>query len=104
MQSLLHQMRQLKEENEELQAQMSSLGSSQSRQPQSQWTASRRTDEIPRNTEFLSGSRTTWYEEELSPARQVQLDKGTDSTRVSTKRRHEKKSCLSYAMRAQLEP
>lgn len=36
MQSLLRQTRQLKEENEELCAQMSSMGPSQSWQPQSQ--------------------------------------------------------------------
>ena len=106
MQYLLCQTRRLKEENEELRAQMSSLGPSQSRQPQSQRTASRRTDEasFPGNAEFPSSSHTTQYEEEFLLARQVQLDEGTDSTRVSTKMRHDRKSRLSDAMRARLEP
>ena len=44
MHSLLLQMKRLKQENEELQAQMSASGPFQSRHSQSQQIASRRTD------------------------------------------------------------
>ena len=73
MHSLLLQMKRLKQENEELQAQMSASGPFQSRHPQSQQIASRRTDEesFPRNTEFSSGSYMTRFEEELSPTHQT---------------------------------
>ena len=42
--------------------------------------------------------------EEFSPTRQVQLDESIDSTRVSTKRRRNKRSRLSNSMRAWLGP
>ena len=106
MQSLIRQTRRLKEENEELHAQMSSTSLSQSQQPQSQRMASRQTDEtfFPRNVEFSSSSHTTRFEKEFSPAYQVQQDESTDFTRVSTKRRRDRRSRLSDAMRAQLGP
>ena len=70
MQSLLYQMKRLKQENEELQAQMSASGPSQSRHPQSQQTTSRRIDEayFLRNTEFSSSSYTRRSKEGFSPA------------------------------------
>ena len=106
MQSLLRQTRRLKEKNEELHVQMSSAGSSQSQKPQSQWIVSRRTDKtsFPGNVEFYSSSHTARYEEEFSPAFQVQLDKGIDSTLLSMKKRCDKRSWLSDAMRARLGP
>ncbi|KAL6314323.1 hypothetical protein AAG906_019023 [Vitis piasezkii] len=50
--------------------------------------SSRRTDEtsFPGNTEFSCGSYTRQSKEEVLPAHQMQLDKGTDSTRASMKR------------------
>lgn len=106
MQSLLRQTRRLKEKNEELHVQMSSAGSSQSQKPQSQWIVSRRTDKTSflGNAEFYSSNHTTRSEEEFSPAFQVQLDKGIDSTILSMKKRRDKRSWLSDAMRARLEP
>ncbi|KAL6313467.1 hypothetical protein AAG906_005413 [Vitis piasezkii] len=43
-------------------------------------------------------------EEELSPTHEVQLDEISDSTRVSTKRRCDRRSCLSDAMQVGLGP
>ena len=83
---------------------MSSASPSQSRQPRSQRMASKRTDEVSfhGNVEFPFGNHTMQYEEEFSPTRQVQLDESFDSTRVSTKMRHDKRSGLSNTMRAWL--
>ena len=82
MHFLLCQTKRLKQENEQLRAQMLASGPSQSQHPQSQQTTLRRTDEasFPRNTEFSSGNYTTQFEEELSPTHQTQLDEDTDST------------------------
>nr|CAN69938.1 hypothetical protein VITISV_038782 [Vitis vinifera] len=68
--------------------------------------ASRHTDEVSfhGNIEFPSGNHTMRDEEELSPTRQVQLDESSESTRVSTKRRRDRRSRLSDAMRAWLGP
>ena len=62
MHSLLLQTKRLKQENEELQAQMSTSGPSQSRHPQSQQIGSRQIDEasFPRNTEFSQLHDTVW--------------------------------------------
>ncbi|RVW60189.1 hypothetical protein CK203_088214 [Vitis vinifera] len=67
----VEEARRLKEENEELRAQMSLVGPSQSRQTRSHRIASRRTNEasFPRNETFPFGSHTTGSEEELSPTR-----------------------------------
>ena len=85
---------------------MSTSGFSQSRHPQSQQTASRWTDEafFPKNTEFTSGSYMAQFEEELSPASQMKVDEGTDSTQALMKRRCDRRSCLSNALRARLGP
>ena len=58
MQALLHQMKRLRKENEELQAQMSTVGPSQSWHTQSRQTASRQTIEasFPEGIEFSFGS------------------------------------------------
>ena len=81
-------------------------GPSQSRHPQIQQTAARRTDEasFPENTEFSSDNYTRRSEEEVSPTRQTQLNEGADSTRTSMKSRHGRRSHLSDAMWARLGP
>ncbi|RVW13325.1 hypothetical protein CK203_088990 [Vitis vinifera] len=75
-------------------------GPSQSRHPQIQQTAARRTDEasFPENTEFSSDNYTRRSEEEVSPTRQTQLNEGADSTRTSMKSRHGRRSHLSDAI------
>ena len=85
---------------------MSASDPSKSRHPQSQQIASRWTDKafFLGNIEFSFGSYTTQSEEELSPARQMQLDEGTDSTQTSMKRRRDRMSCLSDTMWALLRP
>ncbi|RVW84893.1 hypothetical protein CK203_039518 [Vitis vinifera] len=104
IQSLLRQTKRLKQENEELRAQMLALGLSQSWHPQSQQTALRQTDEtsFSRNTEFSSSSYMTRSEEELSLAHQTQLDEGIDFTQTSMKKRQDKRSNLSDTLRARL--
>ena len=98
-------MKRLKQENEELWAQMSVSGTSQSWHPQSQQTTWRRIDEasFPENTEFSSGYMRR-YEEEVSLAHQTQLNEGIDSTQTSMNRRWGKRSHLSNAMLARLGP
>ena len=44
------------------------------------------------------------FEEELSPASQMKVDEGTDSTQALMKRRCDRRSCLSNALRARLGP
>ncbi|KAL6311133.1 hypothetical protein AAG906_012618 [Vitis piasezkii] len=58
---------------------------------------------FPRNVEFPWRSHDT-IEEELSPTHEVQLDEISDSTRVSTKRRCDRRSRLSDAMQVGLGP
>ena len=105
IQSLFRQTKRLKQENEELRAQIA-LGFSQSWHPQSQQIALRQTDEtsFPRNTEFSSSSYMTRYEEEFSLAHQTQLDEGFDFTQTSMKMRQDRRSHLSDALRARLGP
>lgn len=73
IQSLLHQTRWLKKENEEVRAQMSLVGLSKSQQPQTQRTTSRWTNKasFPGNVKFPFGSHTTRFDEEFLPAHQV---------------------------------
>ena len=106
IQSLLHQTRWLKKENEELCAQMSLAGLSKSQQPQTQRTTSRRTDKASflGNVKFPFRSHTTRSDEEFLPAHQVQLDEGIDSTQVSTKKRRDRRLRLSNVIRAWLGP
>ena len=84
MQTLFYQTKQLIEENEELQAQMSVAGPSQSRHTQSQQTTSRQIVETsyPEGTKFSYGSYSRQSKEESSSDRQMQLDEGINSTRV----------------------
>ena len=105
MQSLIRQTRRLKEENEELCAQMSSAGPSQSRQPRSQQITLKCTNEASflRNAEFPLAHMMR-SEEEFSPNHEVQLDEIFDSTQVSTKRRCDRRSRLSDAMQVGLGP
>ena len=44
------------------------------------------------------------FEEKSTPTYQAPLDESSDSTRISTKRRRDRRSQLSDAMRARLRP
>ena len=106
MQALLHKTRRLREENEVLRIQVSSSGPLHSRQPRSQRTNSRQNEEAmyPRNVEFLYNEQGMQPEQRFSPACHAPQDESSNSTRVLTKKRRNRKSQLLDAMRARLEP
>ena len=106
VQSLLYETRKLREENDVLRAQVSSSGPSHDRKPKSQRTNSKLNKEVsfPRNMKLPYGSQEIRPNEKLSPAYQMLLNKSFDSTRVSTKRRHDKRSQLFDVMQAWLRP
>lgn len=100
VQALLQETRRLRKENEVLQFQASSSGPPHSQQPRSRWTNSSQNEEAwyPGNAESLSneyGIRP--YERPLPPCHAPQ-DQSSDSTRVSSKRRRDRKSQLSDTM------
>ena len=101
MQTLLRQMERWREENEELRAQISTVGPSQSPKK-----TLRRTVEASflKGIEFSSGSYSRQPEEEPSLAHQMQLDEDTSSTRASRKMRSSRGLHLSDAMRTWLGP
>ena len=106
VQSLLQETRRLKEENDVLHIQVSSSSPPCSRQPRSQRANSRQNEEAtyPGNAEFPCNELERMLEQRSPPACHTQQDESSDSTRVSTKRKCDRKSQLSDAMRARLGP
>ncbi|KAL6328428.1 hypothetical protein AAG906_034572 [Vitis piasezkii] len=106
VQALLQETRRLREENDVLHIQVSSSGPPCSRQPRSQRANSRQNEEVtyPGKAEFLSNESEMMPEQRSPLACHTQQDESLDSTRVSTKRRRDRKSQLSDAMRARLGP
>lgn len=106
MQALLHETRRLREENKVLRIQVSSLGPPRSQQPKSQRMNSRQNEETsyPGNVKFPFDEWERQPEERFPPVCQAPLDEGFDSTRVSAKRRCDRKSQQSNAMRARQGP
>ena len=85
---------------------MSSSGPPCSRQPKSQRTNSKQNDEVSYlgNAKFPSEEQGMQPEERSPSAYHAPLDESSDSTRVSTKRRHDKRSQLLDAIFARLGP
>ena len=106
VQALLQETRRLREENDVLHIQVSSSSPPCSRQPRSQWVNSRQNEEAtyPGNAEFPSNESERMLEQRSPLAYHTQQDESSDSTRVSTKRKRDKKSQLSDTMRARLGP
>ena len=106
MQALLCKTRRLKEENEVLRIQLSSSGPPRSQQPRSQQTNSRQNEEAtyPGNAEFLSNEQEIQPKERSPPTCHASQDESSESTHISAKKRHDRKSQLSDAMRARLGP
>ena len=99
MQTLLREMRRLREENEVLHIQESSSSPPCSQQPKSQRTNSKQNEEVsfPNSQEALP-------EEKLPLTIPTPLDENSYSTRILTKRRRDKRLQLSDAMRPWLGP
>ncbi|KAL6322071.1 hypothetical protein AAG906_003475 [Vitis piasezkii] len=99
VQTLLCETRRLRKENEVLHIQVFSSGLPCSRQPKSQRTNSKQNEDVsfPNSQEALP-------KEKLPPTVPMPLDESFDSTRISTKRRRDRRSQLSDTMRAQLGP
>ncbi|RVW83521.1 hypothetical protein CK203_054203 [Vitis vinifera] len=83
MQALLHETRRLREKNEVLRIQETTY---------------------PRNAEFLHNEQGMQPEQRSPPTCHVQPDENSNSTSVSAKRRHDKKSQLSNVMCSRLVP
>ncbi|KAL6332485.1 hypothetical protein AAG906_008516 [Vitis piasezkii] len=94
VQTLLRETRRLQEENDVLRIQVSSSGPSRSRQPKSQRTNSKQNEEV----------QEVQLEEKFPLTCPTLLDESSDSTRILTKMRRDRKSQLSDAMRARLGP
>lgn len=94
LQALLRETRRLKEENDVLQIQVSSLGPPHSRQPRSQLTNSRQNEEViyPKNVESPFDEHGMQPDEKPLPTYHALLDESSDSTGVSSKRRRDRKS------------
>ena len=106
VQTLLRETRRLQEENDVLRIQVSSSGPSRSRQPKSQRTNSKQNEEVsfPRNAKFPYDSQEVQLEEKFPLTCPTLLDESSDSTRILTKMRRDRKSQLSDTMRARLGP
>lgn len=106
MQSLFHETRRLKKDNDVLLIQVSSLDPYCSRQPKSQRLNSKQNEEVssPRNTKYPSGSQKMRLDEKVLLAHQTLLDESSSSTPTLTKRRRDMRTQLSDAMQAWLGP
>ena len=106
VQALLHKTRRLWEENDMLRIQVSSSGPSHSRQPKRQQMNFKQNKEVsfPVNEKFSPDSQEVRPEEKFPPTSPTLLDESSDSTCISTQRRHDKRSQLSDAMRTWLGP
>ena len=99
MQTLLRKTRRLSAENEVLHIQVSSSGRPYSRQPKSQRTNPKQKEEV-----FFPNSQEALPEEKLPLTVPTPLDENSDSTRISTKMRRDRRSQLFDAMRPWLGP
>ena len=104
VQSLLCEIRRLREEIEVLRIQVSSSSPPCSRQPKSQRTNSKQNEKMsfPKDAKFISGSQEIRPKEKFPPTCQALLDESFDSTHISTKMRHDRRSQLSDTMWARL--
>ena len=89
-----------------LRIQVSSSGPSHSRQPKRQQMNFKQNKEVsfPVNEKFSPDSQEVRPEEKFPPTSPTLLDESSDSTCISTQRRHDKRSQLSDAMRTWLGP
>ena len=106
VQALLQETRRLREENDVLRIQVSSLGPSRDQRPRGQGTNSRHNQEAtyPGNAEPSPNVHGVWPNKGPLPTYRASQDESSDSTRVSSKRQCDRRPQLSDVMRAKLGP
>lgn len=92
LQALLHETRRLRQENDVLRIQASSSGLPRNWQPRSQQTNSMQNEKViyPENTETPLDEHDTRLDARPLPTHHAPLDKISDSTRMSSKRRRDR--------------